>query len=189
VRTAHALIKLTALIAAVSAAEPAGAVCSVFSRAPCFPTVCSAFARHHCIPYSTYWIGQDLRLAIESTSAGERSVSARLAEEGSSDQKLDTLRDMFDALRACWIPPAREEARSGMQMSVRFAFKRSGDIIATPRVTYVSQGAAPETRKAYLHAITAALERCTPLHFSEGLGNAVAGRPIAIRFVDNRDQP
>ena len=34
-----------------------------------------------------------------------------------------------------------------------------------------------------------ALERCTPLHFSEGLGNAVAGRPIAIRFVDNRDQP
>jgi hypothetical protein len=189
VRTAQALIKLTALIAAVSAAEPAGAVCSVFSRAPCFPTVCSVFARHHCIPYSTYWIGQDLRLTIESISAGERSASAGLAEEGSGDHKLDTLRDMFDALRACWIPPAREEARSGMQMSVRFAFKRSGDIIATPRVTYVSQGAAPETREAYLHAITAALERCTPLHFSEGLGNAVAGRPIAIRFVDNRDQP
>ena len=55
----------------------------------------------------------------------------------------------------------------------------NGDIIATPRVTYVREGAAPETREAYLHAITAALERCTPLHFSEGLGNAVAGRPIA----------
>jgi hypothetical protein len=75
-----------------------------------------------------------------------------------------------------------------MQMSVRFAFKRSGDIIATPRVTYASQGASPETREVYLRAISAALERCTPLHFSEGLGNAVAGRPIAIRFVDNREQ-
>jgi len=96
---------------------------------------------------------------------------------------------MFDALRACWVPPGKEEARPGMQMSVRFAFKRSGDVIATPRVTYVSQGTSPQTREVYLHAITAALERCTPLQFSKGLGNAVAGRPIAIRFVDNRDQP
>jgi hypothetical protein len=56
-------------------------------------------------------------------------------------------------------------------------------------VTYVSQGASPQTREVYLHAITAALERCTPLQFSKGLGNAVAGRPIAIRFVDNRDRP
>jgi hypothetical protein len=189
VRTAHALIGSAILTAAMSAAAPAGAVCSVFSRVPCFPSVCSIFARHNCIPYSAYWIGQDLRLIIESVSAGERSGSADRAEEGGGDHKLDTLRDMFDALRACWIPPPQEEARSGMQMSVRFAFKRSGNIIAAPRVTYVSQGAAPETRATYLHAITAALERCAPLHFSEGLGNAVAGRPIAIRFVDNRDQP
>jgi hypothetical protein len=40
-----------------------------------------------------------------------------------------------------------------------------------------------------LHAITAALERCTPLPFTDGLGGAVAGRPIAIRFVDNREKP
>ena len=187
-RTGHALIGLAVFAAAVAAeVKPAGAFCSVFSRHPCFPGACSVFARHHCIPYSTYWIGQDLRLTIESTSAGERP--AGLANETSADQKLDTLRAMFDALRTCWIPPGKDEARPGMQMSVRFAFKRSGDIIATPRVTYVSQGASAETREAYLHAITAALERCTPLHFTDGLGNAVAGRPIAIRFVDNREQP
>ena len=103
--------------------------------------------------------------------------------------ELDTLRAMFDALRTCWIPPARDEARAGMQMSVRFAFRRSGEIIATPRVTYVSPSAPPEARETYLHAINAALERCTPLPFSQGLGGAVAGRPIAIRFVDNRDKP
>jgi len=56
-------------------------------------------------------------------------------------------------------------------------------------VTYVTPGIPPETRETYLHAITAALGRCTPLRFTEGLGGAVAGRPIAIRFVDNRDQP
>jgi hypothetical protein len=76
-----------------------------------------------------------------------------------------------------------------MQMSVRFAFKRSGEIIAAPRVTYATPDVPPETRGTYLRAITAALERCTPLRFTEGFGGAVAGRPIAIRFVDNRDQP
>jgi hypothetical protein len=56
-------------------------------------------------------------------------------------------------------------------------------------VTYVSPEAPAETREVYLHAITTALERCIPLPFSDGLGGAVAGRPIAIRFVDNRAQP
>jgi hypothetical protein len=32
----------------------------------------------------------------------------------------------------------------------------------------------------------AALKRCAPLHFSKGMAGAVAGRPIAIRFVDER---
>ena len=73
-----------------------------------------------------------------------------------------------------------------MQMSVRFSFKRSGEIIGTPRVTYTSPDMPSETKDLYHRAITEALERCTPMPFSSGLGGAVAGRPIAIRFVDNR---
>jgi hypothetical protein len=41
-------------------------------------------------------------------------------------------------------------------------------------------------RGVYREAIDAALQRCTPLHFSAGMAGAVAGRPIAIRFVDER---
>jgi hypothetical protein len=76
-----------------------------------------------------------------------------------------------------------------MQMSVRFAFKRRGEIIATPRVTYATPEISAQTRETYLHAINAALERCTPLHFTDGMAGAIAGKPIAIRFVDNRDLP
>jgi hypothetical protein len=74
-----------------------------------------------------------------------------------------------------------------MQMSVRLSFKRSGQMFGTPRVTYTSPDAPPAARDVYHEAILTALERCTPLPFTAGLGGAIAGRPIAIRYVDNRD--
>jgi hypothetical protein len=170
--------------------SPANAVCSVFDKHPCMPTVCSVFRRGPCIPEIDYPIGQDLRLTIETVAVDENPERASTRDRvDEADRKLATLRDMFDALRACWVPPPKEEARAGMQMSVRFAFKRSGEIIATPRVTYTSPDAPPQAREIYHDAITAALARCTPLPFSAGLGGAVAGRPIAIRFVDNRPRP
>jgi hypothetical protein len=72
-------------------------------------------------------------------------------------------------------------------MSVRFSFKRSGDMIGPPRVTYASAGAPAEVRDAYLKSINISLDACMPLRFTGGLGGALAGRPIAIRYVDNRD--
>ena len=59
-------------------------------------------------------------------------------------------------------------------------------MIGTPRVTYTSPDAPHEVRDIYHRAINAALTRCTPLPFTAGMGGAVAGRPIDIRFVDNR---
>ena len=59
-------------------------------------------------------------------------------------------------------------------------------MIAPPRRTYSSQDAPAAVRDVYRGAVDAALKRCTPLHFSTGMAGAVAGRPIAIRFVDDR---
>jgi hypothetical protein len=128
-----------------------------------------------------------LRLTIESRT---RHSDTDNADRGNRDaeQKLDTIAGLFAALRACWVPPSEDEARPGMQMSVRFSFKRSGEIIGTPRTTYVSPDAPREARETYQNAVTASLERCTPMPFSKGLGRAIAGRPIAIRFVDNRNR-
>jgi len=179
-------------LAAVAAASALGAqpaqACSVFSRHPCAPVVvCSVFHHGTCIPDTTT-LPQDLRLTIESAAAPPKPVTSGEATDD-AEHKLNTIRAMFDALRACWVPPDKDEARVGMQMSVRFAFKRSGEMIAPPRVTYATPGVPPETRDTYLHGINAALERCLPLHFTDGMAGAIAGKPIAIRFVDNRELP
>src|SRR5262245_50283245 len=117
-------------------ARPASAVCSVLSRHPCMPTVCSVFRRRPCIPEILPPIGQDLQLTIESVAAtaavGDDRTTAQAGHaDGApeSERGIDTIRDLFAALRSCWTPPSIEDARPGMQMTVRFSFKRNGEII------------------------------------------------------------
>jgi hypothetical protein len=151
--------------------------CSVFDSGPCTPSFCGAFSGSPCVPYHLPPIGQDLHLTL----------SSRNADHGNArDHPINTIGELFAALRACWEPPARDHAHPGMQVSVRFSFKRTGEIIDRPRVTYTSKDADTDRRDIYRHAVTAALDRCSPIPFSNGLAGAIAGRPIAIRFIDDR---
>jgi hypothetical protein len=152
-------------------------VCSLSRPGPCAPTVCTSSDGPRCVPYVMPQLAQDLRVIIKS-----RSRHAGTAPE----QPVNSLRELYTALRRCWEPPARQEAHFGMEMSVRFAFRRSGEIISPPRVTYATKDADEDTRNAYRDAVTASIERCTPMPLSKGFGGAIAGRPIAIRFVDDQ---
>jgi len=158
------------------------APCSVLDHRPCTPTFCSVFNDGPCIPEIFYPYGQNLQLTIQSVPAAKDA-----AKYVRPDHDLDTIGDLFAALRSCWSPPPATSAREDMQMSVRFSFKTSGEMIGTPRLTFATAGISADTRAAYLKAINSSLDACLPLKFSNGLGGALAGRPIAIRYVDNRE--
>jgi hypothetical protein len=158
------------------------APCSVLDGRPCTPSYCSVFNHGPCIPEIDYPYGENLQLTIESAPSQDDA-----AKYQKPDHDLNTIGDLFAALRSCWSPPPAEAAREGMQMSVRFSFKRSGEIIAAPRMTYATAGVSSGVRETYLKAINASLDACVPLKFTDGLGGALAGRPIAIRYVDNRE--
>jgi len=182
----------------VALAQTPQSQCSVLSAKPCHPSFCGVFHRGPCLPYYLPPFGEDLRLTIVSTdddpthkdagaaNSDQAASGNETANDTAEEHPLDSIREMFAALRACWVPPPKDEARHGMEYTVRFAFKRDGEIVAPPRVTYASHDAPADVRDIYRDAVNAALKRCTPLHFSDGMGGAVAGRPIAIRFVDNR---
>ena len=152
--------------------------CSVFDSHPCTPTSCSVFDRNPCFPEVQYPIGQDLRLTIES---------ARSSQYKMPEHELNTISDLFASLRACWQPPL-DVASAGTQISIRFSFNASGNLIAPPRQTYVTKDTPAEARQVYRDSIATALYRCAPLHFTKGLAGAIAGRPIAVRYVENRSQ-
>jgi hypothetical protein len=101
--------------------------------------------------------------------------------------QLNTLNDLFAALRACWKPPALENAHPGMQMTMRFSFNREGKMIGPPQVTYATAEVTPKTRDVYREAMQQSLEGCTPFPFTSGLAGAIAGRVFSLRIVDHRD--
>jgi len=158
------------------------APCSVLSGRPCTPYFCSVFNRGPCIPEIDYPYGENLQLTIQSVPPKDDE-----AKYQKPDHDLDNIGDLFAALRSCWTPPSAEAAKEGMQMTVRFSFKRSGDMIGAPRMTFATEGAPADVRNTYLKAINASLDACVPLKFTGALGDALAGRPIAIRYVDNRE--
>jgi hypothetical protein len=155
--------------------------CSVLAGEPCTPSFCSVFNHGPCIPELDYPIGENLQLTVQSQPA-----SSDAAKYKKPDHDLDNIGDLFAALRACWSPPPADAAREGMQMSVMFSFKKAGTPIAPPRLTYATPDTPKDIRDTYLKAINASLDGCTPLTFTKGLGDAIAGRPIMIRYVDNR---
>jgi hypothetical protein len=99
---------------------------------------------------------------------------------------LNTLKAIQVALQACWIPPTINQARPGMQITVMMSFNRKGELFGQPKVTFESLGASNDERLAYRIAVAEMLKRCTPLQFTDALGNAVAGRPFTMRLIDAR---
>ena len=99
--------------------------------------------------------------------------------------RVDSIRDVFRTIQGCWRPPSGS-GFSGQELTVRLSFKRSGDLLGKPRITYYRAGAQTERREPFATSVREALERCTPRPVTEGLGRAIAGRIFAIRFIDSR---
>lgn len=107
----------------------------------------------------------------------ERPAKAR--EGPGDDRKVKAPRDVGQQIARCWTPP---EARTASEVTIRVSFTRNGSVMSAPRVTYVSPGLGAD-REAVRASILAALERCAPFEFTDGLGSAISGRPFTLRFV------
>jgi len=98
---------------------------------------------------------------------------------------INTLNELEAALLACWEPPPIEQSRPGMQITVLMSFKRNGELFGQPRITFQSRDASDAERASYRTAVAEMLKRCASLPFTQALGNALAGAPLTMRFVDD----
>ena len=80
-------------------------------------------------------------------------------------------------------------AHSGIDITVIVSFNRDGNIFGHPKITYESEQADDNDRLKYRIAVMETLQRCTPMPFTEGMGGAIAGRPLRILFHNGKLPP
>jgi hypothetical protein len=119
-----------------------------------------------------------------SCIAGALLLTAACAAHA-EDKPVNTIKDVFERLGTCWKPPSASQAKA-MDITIIVSFNRSGAIMGRPRITYESAEADDNDRLAYRVAVMEALQRCTPMPFTESMGGAVAGHPFAIKFHNSR---
>ena len=100
--------------------------------------------------------------------------------------QVNTIREIYERLRTCWKPPPPSRAHSDIDITAIVSFNRAGEILGHPRITYESEQADDNDRVMYRIAVMEALQRCTPMPFTEGMAGAVAGRPFAIQFHNRK---
>jgi hypothetical protein len=103
--------------------------------------------------------------------------------------QVDNIKQAFARFRRCWKPPSASQANPDVEITAIVTFKRDGSILGHPKITYESEQASDHDRLIYRIAVMEALQRCTPMPFTDAMGGAIAGRPFAIRFQNRRPPP
>jgi hypothetical protein len=112
------------------------------------------------------------------------SSACAQAESG----QVNTIREAFERFWSCWKPPSASQANP-IDITVIVSFNRAGEILGHPRITYESEQATDNDRVVYRIAVMEALQRCTPMPFTESMAGAVAGRPFAVQFHNKKPPP
>jgi hypothetical protein len=133
------------------------------------------------------WDGyEEHRVPIEPPLALPQSINGtvRRSAKPVKVDRIDRILDVFIAIRGCWRAPDGE-AR-GLETTMKVAFKRGGEVLDRPRITYMSRTQRQEDREGFIDSAFSAFASCAPLPFTPGFGSAIAGRPFTFRFIDDR---
>ncbi len=132
-------------------------------------------------------------MILEQRVAGKLHIAAALllisaaCSARAEQRQVNTIKEVFEHLGTCWKPPPASRAKP-MDITIIVSFNRSGAIMGRPRITYESAEADDNDRLAYRVAVMEALQRCTPMPFTESMGGAIAGHPFAIKFHSRKPQ-
>ena len=129
------------------------------------------------------------RNLLISFAAAMLIAAVRALPAQAERQQVNTIQDVFARLSTCWKPPPALRANPGIDITVIVSFNRAGEILGHPKITYESEQATDNDRLMYRIAVMEALQRCSPMPFTEAMAGAVAGRPFAVQFRNRKPSP
>jgi hypothetical protein len=97
----------------------------------------------------------------------------------------NSLEELYQQINSCVKIPQTTE---GGDVTIRFSLKRDGSVFGKPRITYAKNLAAMSNQVEFLGSVLQALQNCTPLKITNGLGSAIAGKPLMFRITQKPKQ-
>jgi hypothetical protein len=101
--------------------------------------------------------------------------------------KINNLQEFMAALASCWEPPPIDDRHRPIDLTFQVSFKRSGELFGKPRIVNFARSVTDEERQRYYTAVAEAIDRCSPMPFTDSMGGAVAGRTFRVNFLDRRN--
>jgi hypothetical protein len=92
----------------------------------------------------------------------------------------NSLRELYVAVGACVEAPA---GPPGSEVTIVFSLKRDGALLGKPRISHAKLFGDANDQRQFIAGVLAAFGRCLPVSVTEGLGGAIAGRPMSFRVV------
>ena len=93
-----------------------------------------------------------------------------------------SLPELWWALGVCAQVTGVPAGASGSEVIVMFSLKRDGSLLGLPRITYSHLFGDADTQRAFVAAALTMVAGCLPVEITDGLGGAVAGRPLRLRL-------
>jgi hypothetical protein len=122
--------------------------------------------------------GRETARLLASIGIVVLALGARTQAAEAQPPLVTRVHGIATGIAACWRPPHDND-----QVTVRTSFTRDGAVIGEPRIVFVQSAGDRADDAALADSMKMAIRDCTPLHFSAGLGSAIAGQVLDIRFI------
>ena len=106
-----------------------------------------------------------------------------LLAAGARAEPTSTLDGMWQLLGACAQSVRGPAGSAGSEVTVLFSIKRDGSLQGQPRITHSKLVGDDAVQREFLAGALSGVARCFPLAITDGLGGAVAGRPLRLRVM------
>jgi len=107
---------------------------------------------------------------------------------GAHAAPADNLASLWRTLGACakldGVPPGA----LGSEVTVLFSLKRDGSLLGQPRITHSRLVGSGDDRRTFVAAALGAISHCLPIPITDGLGGAIAGRPLSLRLTSGKPE-
>ncbi len=97
-----------------------------------------------------------------------------------SNSPANTLRELFAELNSCLVTP---RGHVGSELTIVFSLRRDGALLGKPKITFAKLPGDVSEQHKFAESIEVAFNKCLPVSITDGLGGAIAGRPLSMRFV------